>query len=279
MTDQGQLWDAGPVRIPGPRRRKPKAPRLCWHEGCSSPTAFNRPHVHLYRLRDEHRPEPPSRLCQREGCAAPALYRHSYCDEHKPAPHTPRVRTCPAPGCTALAMYRHRYCEEHATSINYVVRAGPLGPLNEQRCGRCLAEFTLRRGQVGSEQTVVWRELCPDCHQATPLTLRQLQNHNVDAELARTWLRLGDALPCGICGRVFSRRSQAGHPRIDHDHACCPGEASCGKCVRGVLCQRCNHQVGVLESVRARGLIPPLLAYLEAGAPDSASTPGEAWGF
>ena len=32
---------------------------------------------------------------------------------------------------------------------------------------------------------------------------------------------------------------------VDHDHACCPGsDKTCGKCIRGILCSRCNHALG-----------------------------------
>ena len=45
---------------------------------------------------------------------------------------------------------------------------------------------------------------------------------------------------CAICrgeGRLY----------VDHDHACCPGNTTCGKCVRGLLCTRCNNFVGHIE--------------------------------
>ncbi len=39
---------------------------------------------------------------------------------------------------------------------------------------------------------------------------------------------------------------------VDHDHGCCPDLKTCGRCVRGILCQMCNHRLAALENVEWR---------------------------
>ncbi len=45
---------------------------------------------------------------------------------------------------------------------------------------------------------------------------------------------------CAICGSTEVGSANKARMSVDHDHRCCPGDKSCGKCIRGVICNRCN---------------------------------------
>src|ERR1019366_1513082 len=51
---------------------------------------------------------------------------------------------------------------------------------------------------------------------------------------------------CATCGTDRPGGRSATRFHVDHDHACCSGaSAACGKCVRGLLCNKCNHALGL----------------------------------
>lgn len=50
---------------------------------------------------------------------------------------------------------------------------------------------------------------------------------------------------CAVCKVPFS---DVVKPKIDHDHNCCPGKVTCGKCTRGILCSACIAFAGLIET-------------------------------
>jgi hypothetical protein len=70
---------------------------------------------------------------------------------------------------------------------------------------------------------------------------------------------------CNVCGAATGSVTDR-NLHVDHDHACCPGQRSCGDCVRGVVCNRCNTSVGLYEKGKLRDDYPnrdKIIVYLQ----------------
>lgn len=77
--------------------------------------------------------------------------------------------------------------------------------------------------------------------------------HNISKEKYNEMLKLYD-------GKCYSCKDRAA-TNIDHDHSCCNNRASCGKCIRGLLCNQCNTALGLLQDSRQK--IECLLEYIK----------------
>jgi hypothetical protein len=78
---------------------------------------------------------------------------------------------------------------------------------------------------------------------------------------------------CAVCAQDFA--TERAH--IDHDHKCCPQRAaSCGSCIRGLLCSACNLTLGMFEGSVG---ITAFLSYILRGPiktePKAPLLPGE----
>ena len=238
MEEQGQLWNAGPVR-PGSRRGRSRT-----------------------------RPSSSPRICREDGCTNEARKKQGaiYCEEHArkingeytTARRGLPLKICAEPGCGNYARRKQaaKYCEEHATSIDYVLtgtgekrRSTTQRQTKQQTTCSCGNTFTQWGTQFPNEQTTTMREFCPECRRMSPLTEDRLRYHRVPSAFIRKWLAQRDLLKCDLCLRRLDRRTNAAQPTIDHDHRCCTGDRSCGNCVRGILCGRCNTWIGNLENM------------------------------
>ena len=114
------------------------------------------------------------------------------------------------------------------------LRRSPGNPhcdMHRNRVRRYGSPYHISKGYVGVETTFKWRKVTiPE----------QIQ---IRAErLAEQDVR------CAICGT--DDPSTTGYLQwvLDHDHRCCTGtQRMCERCIRGVLCHRCNVALGMFR--------------------------------
>lgn len=176
-------------------------------------------------------PEGNTWRCAVDGCerakdrkAAKGMCGYHYKKQGPRSPTSRAVpRACAVAGCDRMT--RRRFCSPHALE-RFNASPGPI----------CAVGGCRRRASA--------RGWCEKHY-------RPYAKYGLSPE-ANTALLEAQGGGCAICGITAS---ESPHPLVvDHDHSCCPGKRSCGKCVRGILCRACNVALGNLNDEPRRVL-------------------------
>lgn len=123
------------------------------------------------------------------------------------------------------------YCKPCRREYYLSRRVLKLEPREENQCRKCMAFFDYNV-----------KTYCKDCRRAI----------GAGANLKKYGLTVDDYIKmeqdrnglCDACGKPEESRRRL---TVDHDHNCCPGNESCGECIRGLLCFRCNTALGLIK--------------------------------
>lgn len=133
----------------------------------------------------------------------------------------------------SATVYRQKNREKNKTIIE------------SKYCNDCKLTLHVSFFQLASGTPDGFQAYCRSCGTAR----RRASRYSITREQYREMI----STSCEACGS----REKLG---IDHDHNCCSGPKSCGKCIRGVLCSKCNTAEGLLGSVEN---ITGLLEYMK----------------
>jgi hypothetical protein len=115
-----------------------------------------------------------------------------------------------------------------------------------------------RRGECkacSAKRSRLWRETYPEKWAAH----HRRRQYRVSPSMYKAMLLVQGGV-CAICRCPEMKRASLS---VDHDHACCStvDKKSCGKCVRGLICARCNRGLGAFLDSRA--FLAAALSYLD----------------
>jgi hypothetical protein len=118
-------------------------------------------------------------------------------------------------------------------------------------CIDCHSEFAPTFHSHGGAKQPKW---CPSCWKIYDFKLRssrydrrRAKRHGLtEIQLSELLKSQGGTCAIAGCDRMDDGAGRSLH--IDHDHDCCPGAYSCGKCVRGLLCGQHNVGIGYFDN-------------------------------
>lgn len=140
--------------------------------------------------------------------------------------------------------------------------AGPLLPATKV-CGRCRADkpvsefYAERRNRDGLKGHCKacrnkgtnagyrsWYDKLPEGRSSYTRRYSLMSKFGITPEQFDEMLD-GQGGVCAICKEPPAPGGRPFHVDHDHDHDCCPSAVkTCGRCIRGVLCESCNFGLG-----------------------------------
>lgn len=132
--------------------------------------------------------------------------------------------------------YKH-FCKECVREYDQI-RIDKIRVLPKKKNGKLIH---CRRCEKYLPKTSFWSKntYCKECqtligHVGNLKKYGLTRDNYIDLEKSQSSL-------CKICGEPEKKKKRLS---VDHDHNCCSGTTSCGKCIRGLLCFRCNAVLG-----------------------------------
>lgn len=215
--------------------------------------------------------------CEIEGCVRPVyISKWGFCRGHYF-----RFRRNGDPGASVFKGYRAKnaqllcsvsgcmgahvakgFCQSHYKSFHKY--GNPLTSIrtlkitsDEKLCPKCNLWKPFSKFAISKKTVTGYQSHCKDCvHYA-----RLNRKYNITFDQYNKLLAAqgggcvcGAKLPGGVV-RYFN---------VDHDHACCPAGWSCGKCIRGLLCIRCNTILGLARDDAQQ--LTTLIKYLDSSS-------------
>jgi hypothetical protein len=112
--------------------------------------------------------------------------------------------------------------------------------LGRKQCIRCLGWHTVTDFYPAANTVDHRRAFCKFCAAKED----SVKRHHLGLVAYEAMLKAQGEC-CAVCG--IDNPAPDSMWTIDHDHNCCPGTYSCGKCIRGLICRRCNMAIGLFK--------------------------------